>query len=344
MDNDTFRREAAAVLSTAIGFDWWCWVLVDPAAYLPTRAISVNAVPDQDPRRFARVISDVWTGNGASGAWRNQPAVTTLSVATGGDLRRDRYWREMLGPAGGGDALTARLVADGNCWAELHLGRDSSGGTFRDDECAFVAEMAPLLAARLRDGLRRTSQPAGPCPEPGTIVVDGELSVVAATDQAWRWIDRLGVEQPSEAESLPGFIYPIAARVAASPAGPPRTIRVRMQAADGHWAVVQVAPLTSGPGPAAMSGGYAITLESARSDDLAPLLMRAWALSPRERDVARLVIDGLSTEDIAATLFISPHTARDHLKAIFDKVGIHRRRDLVAALAGASAAPAGDRD
>jgi len=48
------------------------------------------------------------------------------------------------------------------------------------------------------------------------------------------------------------------------------------------------------------------------------------------------VIDGLSTEDIAATLFISPHTARDHLKAIFDKVGIHRRSEMVAALAGTS--------
>ena len=53
------------------------------------------------------------------------------------------------------------------------------------------------------------------------------------------------------------------------------------------------------------------------------------------------MIDGLSTDDIAAALFISPHTVRDHLKAIFDKVGAHRRRDLVAALAGSRAAPAG---
>ncbi len=79
--------------------------------------------------------------------------------------------------------------------------------------------------------------------------------------------------------------------------------------------------------------GYAITLEPARSDDLAPLLMRAWALTLREREVARLVIDGLSTDDIAAALFIS-HTVRHHLKAIFGKVGISRRRDLAATLTG----------
>jgi DNA-binding CsgD family transcriptional regulator len=104
--------------------------------------------------------------------------------------------------------------------------------------------------------------------------------------------------------------------------------------------VVQAAALTPDAGVAGASGGYAITLEAARSDDVAPLPMRAWALSPRERDVARLVIDGLSTQDIAATLFISHHTVRDHLKAVFDKVGTHRRRDLAAALAGTALSPA----
>ena len=62
--------------------------------------------------------------------------------------------------------------------------------------------------------------------------------------------------------------------------------------------------------------------------------MRAWALSPREREVARLVIDGLTNEDIAAALFISANTVRDHLKTIFGKTGVTRRRDLMAALAG----------
>ena len=89
-----------------------------------------------------------------------------------------------------------------------------------------------------------------------------------------------------------------------------------------------MAPLTGA------SGGYVITVEAARSEDLAPLLMRAWSLTAREREVARLVIDGLSSEDIAQALFISVHTVRDHVKAIFEKTGVNRRHDLVAALAG----------
>ena len=54
--------------------------------------------------------------------------------------------------------------------------------------------------------------------------------------------------------------------------------------------------------------------------------MRAWRLTRREREVARLVIDGLSTEDIATALFISVHTVRDHLKMIFGKMGVSRRQ------------------
>jgi ATP/maltotriose-dependent transcriptional regulator MalT len=53
--------------------------------------------------------------------------------------------------------------------------------------------------------------------------------------------------------------------------------------------------------------------------------MRAWRLTCREREAARLVIDGLSTEDIATALFISVHTVPDHLKMIFGKMGVSRR-------------------
>jgi DNA-binding CsgD family transcriptional regulator len=82
------------------------------------------------------------------------------------------------------------------------------------------------------------------------------------------------------------------------------------------------------------AAGYAVTLEAAPADDLAPLLMRAWGLTRREPEVAQLVIDGLSTEDIANVLFTSVHTVRDHLKTMFGKTGVSRRQDLAAVLTG----------
>ena len=199
-----------------------------------------------------------------------------------------------------------------------------------------AAHVAPLLAPRIRADLRAPGpRDADPAPEPGTIILDQDQSMVAATEQAWRWIDRLGVPGPNPAEPLPPHIYVLATHVAASPER--RPARVRVRAADGTWAVIRAAALTTG---SQVPAGYAVTLEAAPADDLAPLLMRAWRLTRREREVARLVIDGLSTESIATALFISVHTVRDHLKMIFGKMGVSRRQDMVTALTGRTPTPA----
>jgi DNA-binding CsgD family transcriptional regulator len=170
-----------------------------------------------------------------------------------------------------------------------------------------------------------------PAPEPGTIVLDEDLSLVAVTELAWWWINHLGARAPNPDEPLPSVVYVVATQVANSQERPRRPARVRLRAADGSWMVIRVAPLITASQVAA---GYAVTLETAPAAELAPLLMRAWGLTRREREVARRVIDGLSTEDIAAALFISEHTVRDHVKAIFGKVGVSRRQDVIAALTG----------
>jgi DNA-binding CsgD family transcriptional regulator len=73
-----------------------------------------------------------------------------------------------------------------------------------------------------------------------------------------------------------------------------------------------------------------VVIEPASSASVAPLVLTTWALSPREQDIAMLVLRGASTRDIAATLCLSPYTVKDHLKSIFDKSGVRSRRDLVA--------------
>jgi DNA-binding NarL/FixJ family response regulator len=60
------------------------------------------------------------------------------------------------------------------------------------------------------------------------------------------------------------------------------------------------------------------------------------ALSPRERDVLRLVAEGLSDADIAQRLVLSPHTVHRHVSNILRKLGLHSR-----AAAAAHAARAG---
>ncbi len=59
------------------------------------------------------------------------------------------------------------------------------------------------------------------------------------------------------------------------------------------------------------------------------LLRRFGALTPRERDVVILVASGLSNEEIAATMWVSPFTVKTHAVRAMTKVGARDRAQLV---------------
>nr|WP_241004385.1 helix-turn-helix transcriptional regulator [Conexibacter sp. SYSU D00693] len=58
--------------------------------------------------------------------------------------------------------------------------------------------------------------------------------------------------------------------------------------------------------------------------------MEAYGLTERELDVTRAIARGLGTGEVAAQLGVSPHTVRDHVKSVFEKVGVCSRGELVA--------------
>jgi predicted ATPase/DNA-binding CsgD family transcriptional regulator len=56
-----------------------------------------------------------------------------------------------------------------------------------------------------------------------------------------------------------------------------------------------------------------------------------WAsLTPTEREVIKLVVNGFSNPDIAARMFVSPPTVKTHLTNIFRKLGVSSRSELAA--------------
>ena len=59
-------------------------------------------------------------------------------------------------------------------------------------------------------------------------------------------------------------------------------------------------------------------------------------LSPREREILEAVASGQRVRAIAGVFTISPYTVRNHLKAIFRKLGVHSQVELLAQLHGRS--------
>jgi DNA-binding NarL/FixJ family response regulator len=76
------------------------------------------------------------------------------------------------------------------------------------------------------------------------------------------------------------------------------------------------------------TGQVALTIEPARAAGVIPLIVAAYGLTEREREVVHLVLRGESTRQLAAALHLSPYTIQDHLKSIFDKCAVTSRREL----------------
>jgi DNA-binding NarL/FixJ family response regulator len=93
-------------------------------------------------------------------------------------------------------------------------------------------------------------------------------------------------------------------------------------------------------GEAALSGAVARRLMEQLRDvdgvraDLVPASF-AERLSARELEVLLLLDQHLSTEEIAARLFISEHTVRSHVKNLLAKLGASSRHEALAQLAAA---------
>ncbi len=122
-------------------------------------------------------------------------------------------------------------------------------------------------------------------------------------------------------------------------AGAAQQARARVRTRSGFWLLVHAADLTARtPSGEALGAGrtIAVVLEPARPPDVLPLLEQAYGLTARESEVVRQVLSGAASAEIARLLVVSPYTVQDHLKAVFDKVGVRSPRDLVGASSASS--------
>jgi len=79
-----------------------------------------------------------------------------------------------------------------------------------------------------------------------------------------------------------------------------------------------------------ISRRYILTYEQA--DVASDQILKKYGISDREAEIIDLLIEGLSNQQIAKQLYISPNTVKTHIKNIYAKVGVNNRLQLFSLL------------
>lgn len=162
---------------------------------------------------------------------------------------------------------------------------------------------------------------------PGLLILTDRWEVESTTAWVERWLSELP-DGDWGAGRLPSAVLSVAGRALRTSKAPdhPGEVTVsRVLSRNGTWVILHGACLVS-----AGARRVAVIVEPAHPARIFPLLMSAYALTERERDVTRLVLQGSATSQISRELGVSEQTVQRHLKSIFDKTGVRSRRDLVA--------------
>ncbi|MFC5994463.1 LuxR C-terminal-related transcriptional regulator [Pseudonocardia hispaniensis] len=322
---DDLYHTTLQVFGTLVPYDRACWHTVDPATMLFTTSAQRNLGHEPRLPVYEYEIPDVnkWT------YLSRQPwPVGVLGHATRGNPDQSPRYRDLLRPRGVAHEIRASLVSDHRCWGFVGLYRDRGRDDFTEDDAALLAELDAHLAAGIRRALllgAASAQPPG-SQAPGVLILGstGEISSMnAAAEELLAVLADAGDATPPEAPHAVLAVACQARRMASGEDATPAWSRART--VTGQWIALHGTRLGNGPDAAT-----AVIIEPARPLELADLIVLAYGLTPREREVTRLVIVGRSTADIAQVLHLSPFTVQDYLKSVFEKVGVRSRRELVA--------------
>jgi DNA-binding CsgD family transcriptional regulator len=334
LDVDVLRLEAVELLRRAIGFDTWGVPLVDPDTLIPNRPVVSDVAPYGEGLTDRWVLDQSTTEINSRALLARCDPVGALSAATGGDLASCLRWRQWGQPSGMGDELRAAIVDEHGCWGSFELFRASDDAAFDQQDVQLMRDAGRIVARALRHAAISTGGEVEACPDQaGVLLIDDRLRQLGLTPEAGEWFALLRARHNPEPTPLPIHVYEVVGRLLAAEAGeePGRRPRVRVRTSNGRWAVVEAARVQD------IAGTIAVSVRAAGAEDVLPLVSRAYGLSTRESQLVALVLEGLDTRQLAKRMFISSYTVKDHLKSVFDKAGVHSRRELVTGLFGQAA-------
>ncbi len=326
-----FFDEAAARLKRTVAFDGACWHTLDPGSDLITQH-RLQDLPDRFPvlANNEYAVEDV---NKFEQLARAELKAATMSEATGGHPERSPRFRDLLTPAGLGPELRSAFVADGASWGALILVRKAGQPEFEPHDVELLAAASALFARAVRRGLvaEAASSPATIPDAPGVIELDaagGPIRISSSAEPLLAELSGSTVEAGLRSPAVHAVASAtrqaiVAAGGAAGVALPSAAVRTPA----GTWLVLHGGLLGD-----LRSGDIAVFVQRAHPTLVAPLLLKAYGLTPREQEVTQLMLRGATTTQAAQRLAISPHTVTDHLKSIFEKTGARTRGELSATL------------
>jgi DNA-binding NarL/FixJ family response regulator len=220
-------------------------------------------------------------------------------------------------------------------WAQgqaLHALGDRSGLAGVAGEAAATADTEaggePTSAAAVADGLAGLLAAGEGCDDEALRRLAASASTWAALPRrayaAEAWLSAAGAAQRAGRPDVARTARQAAADVAALAGAARLAARARAQL-DATLVPVPDRPGTTEEPPAPAT------------------LVALTALTEREAEVVRLAATGRTNAEIGASLFLSPVTVRNYLSAAFAKLGVRRRSELAALLAGAPGLPTATR-
>ncbi len=340
--------EAVAVeVAKATPFDASLWLGVDPATLLPTAPGRITGIESSGCSPYWSREFQVQDANLFRDLARLPVPVATLRTATDDQPVRSARYREFMEPQGFDDELRAVFRSGDNAWGVLGLYREKNRPPFDADDVAFINAISAPLANRLRTYVAAAAPWLATSAAPGLLMFTPDATLVSSNAEATGWLEQLSTFRGHSGEAspssdwirslgepgvpdicVPPALIALIARAQAVAAGHERgPARLRLRSRGGRWLVLHASCLEGVAGSM-----VAVMIEPAKSAEIAPIIIEAYALTTRERDVVRGIAQGLSTAEIASEVFLSPHTVRDYVKSVFDKVGVSSRGELVAKL------------
>jgi DNA-binding CsgD family transcriptional regulator len=326
LDAVSLWRACTPVLAEAVPhYQTPCCYTVDPASRLITSHFQEGMI--EFPAEWAAEEYATDDVNHIADVARSAAGISTLHQATNGDPSRSPRWQANITFGGDQELIAALRTRGGQLWGALGLYREPDRPLFDAEEMAFIQTVSPALA----DGVRRAllvGEAADPetADAPGMVVLSENWQPESLSPGVERWLTDLP-DGAWHAGRLPSSVLAVAGRAARGVRGaadPAEVAVSRVLTRSGTWVVLHGVPL-------AQTGvlRVAVIVEPAHPARIAPLLMSAYALTAREQELTRLVLQGFSTAEIAERLVISVHTVQQHLKSVFDKTGVRSRRELV---------------